>query len=71
MTKEQAPGPGNRIRGKRPCTMWKWFKNGPVWRMECPMKLVLGGFGAEETFHLTQGQSTSLVPQLDVGYFSG
>lgn len=25
MTKEQAPGAGNRVRGKRPCTRWKWL----------------------------------------------
>lgn len=75
MTKEQACGPGNRLRGKRLCTRWKWVWEQPSveemlqWSLQ--WSWCLKALGQKRHFHLTQEKSAPLVPQRDVEYSSG
>lgn len=55
MTKEQAPGPGNKVRERGLAPGESGFESRPVWRMEPAMKLVFRSFGAEEAFSFDPG----------------
>lgn len=68
MTKEQAPGPGNKVRERGLAPGGSGFESRPVWRMASAMKLVLRGFGAKDRFSFDPGTNDpwSFAPKLDV-----